>query len=67
MPRPAVQLGVLDGQLPRENAAVVQGCVPLVILKGKSYRLRERGTSSTPAPLEKMTPPGERADGISVG
>ena len=40
MPRPAVQLGVLDGQLPRENAAVVQGCVPLVMLKGDSYRLR---------------------------
>jgi len=25
----------------------------MVTLKGKSYRLRERGTSSTPAPLEK--------------
>ena len=31
MPRPAVDLGVLGGQLPRENAAVVQGCVPLVM------------------------------------
>jgi len=40
MPRPAVQLGVLDGQVPRENAAVVQGCVPLVLIDGDSYRMR---------------------------
>ena len=31
MPRPAVALSVLDGQLASENAAVVQGCVPFVI------------------------------------
>ncbi len=30
IPRPAVDLGVLGGQLSRENTAVVQGCVPLV-------------------------------------
>jgi hypothetical protein len=40
MPRPAVQLSVPRGDLARENAAVVQGCVPFVILKGDSYRLR---------------------------
>ena len=40
MPRPAVNLGILNRQLPRENAAVVQGCVPFVMLKGDSYRLR---------------------------
>ena len=28
--RLAIQPGVLHGQLPRENAAVVQGCVPFV-------------------------------------
>lgn len=31
---------VIAGQLLRENAAVVQGCVPFVSLKGDSYRLR---------------------------
>ena len=31
MPRPAVQLSVLDRQHASENAAVVQGCVPFVI------------------------------------
>ena len=40
MPRPAVYLGVLDGQLQRENTAVVQGCVPLVMINGDSYRMR---------------------------
>ena len=40
MPRPAVKLGVLHGQLPRENAAVVQGCVPFVHVTGDSYRMR---------------------------
>ena len=49
MPRPAVQLSVLRGELADENAAVVQGCVPFVTLKGKSYRLRERGTANAPA------------------
>jgi hypothetical protein len=42
MPRSAVQLGILGGQLLRENAAVVQGCVPFVSLKGDSYRLKDR-------------------------
>jgi hypothetical protein len=41
MSRPAVHLGVLDGQLPRQNAAVVQGCVPLVQIDGDSYRMRD--------------------------
>ena len=41
MPRPAVQLGILGGQLPRENAAVVHGCVPLVEIDGDSYRMRD--------------------------
>jgi hypothetical protein len=30
MPWPAVKLGVLHGQFPRQNTAVVQGCVPFV-------------------------------------
>ncbi len=30
MPRPAVQLGVLNAQLTSQNAAVVQACVPFV-------------------------------------
>jgi hypothetical protein len=49
MPWPAVQLGVLHGQLPHEDAAVVQGCVPLVSLKGDSYRLKDRD-------LRRVTP-----------
>jgi hypothetical protein len=40
MPWPAIELGILDGQLPRENTAVVQGCVPLVSINGESYRMR---------------------------
>jgi len=48
MPRPAVQLRVLDGHLPRENAAVVQGCVPFVSLKGDSYRLRGKDLEARP-------------------
>ena len=49
MPRPAVDLGVLSGQLSRENAAVVQGCVPSVSLKGDSYRLKGRDLGRMPA------------------
>jgi hypothetical protein len=48
MPRPAVDLGVLHRQLSHENAAVVQGCVPLVSLKGDSYRLRGKDLDARP-------------------
>ena len=52
MPRPAVDLGVLDGQLPRENTAVVQGCVPLVITDGQdSYRLAQATAGKGVKPL----------------
>jgi hypothetical protein len=49
MIRPAVQLGLVRAHVERQNAAVVQTCVPTVALKGKSYRLRERGTTSATA------------------
>jgi hypothetical protein len=56
MPRAAVEHGVLDSHIPRKHPAEIQGCVPFVTLKGKSYRLRERGTApasaARPAPLE---------------
>jgi hypothetical protein len=42
MSRSAIQLNVLRADLERENAAVVQTCVPLVDLKGDSYRLRDK-------------------------
>ena len=52
MPRPAVQLGVLRGELARENAAVVQGCVPLVITEGQdSYRLAQATAGKGVKPL----------------
>jgi len=52
MPRSAVQLGVLHGHLPRENAAVVQGCVPLVITEGQdSYRLAQATAGKGVKPL----------------
>ena len=52
MPRPAVNLGVLNRQLPRENAAVVQGCVPFVITEGQdSYRLAQATAGKGVKPL----------------
>ena len=48
MPRPSVQLSVPRGELTRENAAVVQGCVPFVDLKGDSYRLKDRDLGPRP-------------------
>ena len=52
MARPAVQLGVHRGQLPNENAAVVQGCVPLVITEGQdSYRLAQATAGKGVKPL----------------
>ena len=52
MPRPAVDLGVLGGQLSRKNAAVVQGCVPLVITEGQdSYRLAQATAGKGVKPL----------------
>ena len=40
MPRPAVHLGVLQGELLHENAAVIQGCVPFVSLEGRQLPAR---------------------------
>ena len=52
MPLSAVKLGVLHGQIPRENAAVVQGCVPFVITEGQdSYRLARATTGKGVKPL----------------
>jgi hypothetical protein len=48
MPRSAVQLGVLRAQLADQNAAEVQACVPLVSLKGDSYRLKDRDLGPRP-------------------
>jgi hypothetical protein len=48
MIRPAVQLDVIRADLERQNAAVVQACVPTVALKGDSYRLRDKDLG-TPA------------------
>jgi hypothetical protein len=48
MIRPAIQLSVLRAHLARENAAVVQTCVPLVMLKGDSYRLKDRDLAGRP-------------------
>jgi hypothetical protein len=42
MIRPAVQLGLVRAHVERQNAAVVQTCVPTVSLKGDSYRLRDK-------------------------
>jgi hypothetical protein len=42
MIRPSIQLSVLRADLEGENAAVVQTCVPTVMLKGDSYRLRDK-------------------------
>jgi hypothetical protein len=49
MPRPAAQLSGLDRQHASENAAVVQGCVPFVSLKGDSYRLRGKDLDARPS------------------
>jgi hypothetical protein len=52
MPRPAVQLSILDRQLPSENAAVVEGCVPFVITDGQdSYRLAQATAGKGVRPL----------------
>jgi hypothetical protein len=37
-----VELSVRGAHLAHQNAAVVQACVPLVALKGDSYRLRDK-------------------------
>ncbi len=41
MARRPVQLRVLHAHLTSQNAAVVQGCVPLVQINGPSYRMRD--------------------------
>ena len=44
-----VEGSVLGVRLAHQDAAIAQTCVPLVALKGKSYRLRERGSGVVPA------------------
>jgi hypothetical protein len=52
MPRPAVQLSVLNRQHASENAAIVQGCVPFVITDGQdSYRLAQATAGKGVKPL----------------
>jgi hypothetical protein len=48
VPRPAIQLSVSRARLAPQNAAVVEACVPLVALKGDSYRLKDRDLARTP-------------------
>ena len=43
-----VQRRVLRPHLSDQNAAVVQGCVPTVTLKGDSYRLKDKDLGSPP-------------------
>jgi hypothetical protein len=42
MIRPAVQLGLVRAHVERQNAAVVQTCVPTVAINGPSFRLKGR-------------------------
>jgi hypothetical protein len=47
-----IQLGVRRARLTHQNAAVVQACVPVVELRGDSYRLKDKdlgGTTPTQA------------------
>ena len=46
---PAVELGVSRSHLARQNTAVVQACVPLVSLKGDSYRLKGKELGRVPS------------------
>ena len=43
-----IQLDVLATHLTRQDAAVAQGCVPLVNLKGDSYRLKGKDLGFPP-------------------
>jgi hypothetical protein len=44
-----IELSVGDAHLAHQNAAVIQACVPLVSLKGDSYRLKDRELARPPA------------------
>ena len=48
MGRTPVQLNLNRPDLERQNAAVVQTCVPTVSLKGDSYRLKDKDLGSPP-------------------
>jgi hypothetical protein len=43
-----IELSVGDAHLAHQNAAVIQACVPLVNLKGDSYRLRDKDLGARP-------------------
>jgi hypothetical protein len=45
---PAIELDVSRARLAHQNAAVVQTCVPLVSLKGDSYRLKDKDLGARP-------------------
>ncbi len=63
MPRPAVQLGVLNRQLPRENAAVVQGCVPFVVRISEWWMSRSIiAVAAMSSPKISLLPVIKRAD-----
>jgi G:T-mismatch repair DNA endonuclease (very short patch repair protein) len=48
MVRSPIQLGVRLARLAHQNTAVVQACVPLMNLKGDSYRLKDKDLGSRP-------------------
>jgi len=48
MVRSPIQLGVRLARLAHQNTAVVQACVPLVALKGDSFRLKDKDLGSRP-------------------
>ena len=50
MVRSPIQLGVRLARLAHQNTAVVQACVPLMSLKGDSYRLKDHDLGARPAP-----------------
>jgi hypothetical protein len=54
MVRSPIQLGIRRARLAHQNTAVVQACVPLMALKGDSYRLRDKDLGARPG--------AERAD-----
>jgi len=53
--RAAIQLSISRTHLAAQNAAVVEACVPLVELKGDSYRLKDHDLGARPAPKSLET------------
>jgi len=55
MPRNELERGILRAHPAHQDAAVAQTCVPLVDLKGDSYRLRDRDLGGRPPAREPET------------